>query len=250
MNIFNPWDVSLTTWLSGYGLTRLILFCFVDGFVWAIAPKLSALPSRLRKQRRMQHRMDALEFMFLFINSNIEYVFAQHVMYASCNATFIARSPYEIDFKNGFIALWLLIVVDDMLYAPMHRFMHQHTVYKYIHKYHHRNTFPSRGYVDAAYEHPIEQMVALTLHWCAIRIVAYFLSRLHVVSVTLHIFLKALGACFNHTGCDVCFTIPGPFFIDYSVRSHETHHRNPQKNFAQYVMFWDRLMGTYQHYQP
>ena len=26
------------------------------------------------------------------------------------------------------------------------------------------------------------------------------------------------------------------------------HHRKPNTNFAQYVMFWDRLMGTYRPY--
>ena len=33
------------------------------------------------------------------------------------------------------------------------------------------------------------------------------------------------------------------------ARRHEMHHRQPHKNFAQYVMFWDRLMGTYQPYE-
>ena len=26
------------------------------------------------------------------------------------------------------------------------------------------------------------------------------------------------------------------------------HHRKPNTNFAQYVMFWDRLMGTFRPY--
>ena len=32
------------------------------------------------------------------------------------------------------------------------------------------------------------------------------------------------------------------------VRAHELHHRKPNTNYAQYVMFWDRLMGTYHPY--
>ena len=141
--------------------------------------------------------------------------------------------------------MWLLLVVDDMLYAPLHRFMHHHRVYRWVHKHHHRNTFPARGYIDAANEHPVEQIVALTLHWIAVHIVARS-SGLHVAAVGAHFGFKALGACFNHTGYDLQLRFLG---IDYSVRAHETHHRKPNTNFAQYVMFWDRLMGTYRTYE-
>ena len=34
----------------------------------------------------------------------------------------------------------------------------------------------------------------------------------------------------------------------YTVRAHETHHRYPTKNMAQYFMFWDKLYGTYKPY--
>ena len=60
-----------------------------------------------------------------------------------------------------------------------------------------------------------------------------------------HFGFKALGACFNHTGYDVQVRFLG---IEYSVRAHEMHHRKPDTNFAQYVMFWDRLMGTFRPY--
>merc|ERR1712087_178035 len=42
----------------------------------------------------------------------------------------------------------------------------------------------------------------------------------------------------------LCTTDP----LSALARAHETHHRKPQTNFAQYVMFWDRLMGTYREY--
>ncbi len=60
-----------------------------------------------------------------------------------------------------------------------------------------------------------------------------------------HFAFKSLFACFNHTGYDVAIGFLG---IDYSARAHETHHRMTHTNFAQYVMFWDRLMGTFRPY--
>lgn len=94
-------------------------------------------------------------------------------------------------------------------------------------------------------QHPVEQLSALSLHWIATHIVARTVG-LHVAAVGAHLGFKALGACFNHTGYDLQLRFGG---IDYSVRSHETHHRKPNTNFAQYVMFWDRLMGTYKPYE-
>ncbi len=195
------------------------------------------------------------------------------------------RDLGSVGWLNTLPALWLLLVVDDMLYAPTHRFMHWKPVYAWVHKHHHRNTYPDRGYFDWANEHPLEQIIALSLHWIAIHLVAAT-SGVHAGTIIAHLGLKAAGACFNHTGHDLQFSFLGartptsprarprapvsprlslgaaarrltsladdcPLIragIDYSVRAHELHHRKPNTNFAQYVMFWDRLMGTYHPY--
>ena len=68
-------------------------------------------------------------------------------------------------------------------------------------------------------------------------------SGLHAGAAAAHLVLKAAGAVLNHTALDVRIWLPG---IDFSVRAHEWHHRMPNKNFGQYVMLWDRLLGTYQ----
>jgi len=34
----------------------------------------------------------------------------------------------------------------------------------------------------------------------------------------------------------------------YEVRAHDVHHRLPESNYAQYIMFWDRLFGSYVPY--
>lgn len=243
--LLNPWEVSLLMWLSGYAAVRVALLGFVDGVVWFLAPRLPPLPSRVGPKPVYQHQINAMDVTYLLINSTIEYVFAQQIGHLLWHAPFIVRAPELLGLLNGPLAFWLLLVVDDMLYAPLHRFMHLQSIYKYVHKHHHRNTYPARGYIDAANEHPVEQISALTLHWMAVHIVA-FTAGLHVAAVGAHFGFKALGACFNHTGYDVHVTFLG---IDYSVRSHETHHRKPTTNYAQYVMFWDRIMGTYREYE-
>jgi len=245
LELLNPWELPLLWWLVGYAAVRAALLGFVDGFVWLVGPRLKALPSRTGPKPVFQHTINLIDVTYLVINSLVEYIFALQIGHLLWYAPFIGRDPTGIGLLNTPVAFWLLLIVDDMLYAPLHRFMHLSSVYRFVHKHHHRNTFPARGYIDAANEHPVEQISALSLHWAAVHIVAHT-AGLHVAAVGAHFGFKALGACFNHTGYDVQIHFLG---IDYSVRAHEMHHRKPQTNFAQYVMFWDRLMGTFRPYE-
>mmetsp|Transcript_28979 Transcript_28979/g.62336 ORF Transcript_28979/g.62336 Transcript_28979/m.62336 type:complete len:332 (-) Transcript_28979:85-1080(-) len=242
--LFNPWGLGVGLWLGAYAAVRIALLGFVDGSVWLIGPLLPPLPSRTGPKPVFQHRIISLDVSYLAINSVIEFVFTQQLAMLLWHSPLLIRTPSALGLLNGPAALWLLLVVDDALYAPLHRLMHHPAVYRHVHKHHHRNTFPARGYIDGANEHPVEQLSALCLHWLAMHIVAASVG-LHVAAVGLHLGFKALGACFNHTGYDLQLCFLG---IDYSVRAHEMHHRKPNTNFAQYVMFWDRLMGTYQEY--
>lgn len=244
-SLLNPWGLSLPLWVAGYLAVRMALLGFVDGFVWALAPRLPALPSRVGPKPVFQHKINATDVAYLVVNSTVEYVFALQISHLLWFAPLVVRAPTSLSLLNGPLAFWMLLVVDDMLYAPLHRAMHLQAVYRWVHKHHHRNTFPARGYIDAANEHPVEQIAALCLHWVAVHVVAHT-AGLHVAAVLAHFGVKALGACFNHTGYDVQLRFCG---IEYSVRAHETHHRKPNTNFAQYVMFWDKLMGTYKEYE-
>jgi sterol desaturase/sphingolipid hydroxylase (fatty acid hydroxylase superfamily) len=241
----NPWSLDPATWVVAYVAVRMALLGFIDGFVWLVGPRIPALPSRTGPKPVFQHTIGRLDVIYLLINSAIEFVFTQQLAAVLWSAPYILRVPGQLGILNGPAAWWLMFVVDDMLYAPLHRFMHHPRVYKYVHKHHHRNTFPARGYIDGANEHPVEQLAALSLHWIAMHLVAAT-TGLHVIAVFAHLGVKALGACFNHTGYDLRFNMLG---IDYSVRAHEMHHRKPNTNFAQYVMAWDRLMGTFKPYE-
>merc|ERR1719217_964069 len=170
--LLNPWSVSPLVWLAGYAAVRVALLGFVDGLVWIVGPWLPPLPSRVGPKPVCQHSINTLDVTYLIINSTIEYVFAQQIGLLLWTAPFVARAPAGLGVFNTVVAFWLLLVVDDSMYAPLHRFMHHPAVYRYVHKHHHRNTFPARGYIDAANEHPVEQIVALTLHWIAVHIVA------------------------------------------------------------------------------
>jgi sterol desaturase/sphingolipid hydroxylase (fatty acid hydroxylase superfamily) len=122
--------------------------------------------------------------------------------------------------------------------------MHYDFIYAYIHKHHHRQSLPKRGYWDAGNEHPIEQIIGTSLFYFTIHIVSYFIP-LHIGLIATHFVLYAALAFLNHTPYDISFNWLG---FKYQVRDHSMHHRHPKCNMAQYFMWWDMLAGTYREY--
>lgn len=56
------------------------------------------------------------------------------------------------------------------MYTPYHRLLHTRWLYERVHAQHHEARFPSRGYADAANEHLLEQVGALSIHFAALRL--------------------------------------------------------------------------------
>ena len=123
------------------------------------------------------------------------------------------------------------------------------SIYKLVHKHHHRQHAPSRGNTDAINVHPFEFIVGEYLHLVAVALTGYGLQRafggtLHVAAVLAFIVAGGVCASLNHTRLDV--RLAGGAL--YEVRAHDVHHRMPKKNFGQYTMAWDRLLGTFWPY--
>lgn len=106
---------------------------------------------------------------------------------------------------------------------------------------------PTRGYLDAANEHPFEQVLGLCLVQASFHLGAAVLPfGVHAFGVPAFLSVYAATALLNHTPFDVQFGWAG---LGYSVRSHEMHHRFPQCNYAQNTMLFDKLLGTYAPYR-
>ena len=233
----NPWGWDALRWFGAYACMRAAFFIAVDLLARAAIPRLPRLPSR-KGGAPPPSDWQGLDVAFLALNSVVEFVFAQHL------ARRFGGGPLTtwrtLTALNGPFALWALFVADDLLYAPFHRLLHLKVAYRHVHRHHHKTTTPSRGYLDAANEHPVEMVGALALHWVALCALSNTVG-VHLHAAAAHLVLKALGACFNHMEYDLRFSVLG---IEYSAEAHEAHHRRSSVNYAQYVMGVDRLMGT------
>lgn len=169
---------------------------------------------------------------FLCLNSIIETAFSVFVIKWS----YFNLIPVR---KNSPFMIILLFVCDDLLYAPYHQFLHRTKLYRAIHMHHHKIIKPTKGYFDASMEHPFEMLGALLLHALVLYTLQPFLDML---SVFLHLLLKALCACMNHSGKDI--RILGL----YNAKLHHIHHEKRTTNYAQTSFIWDRMLGTFSYY--
>ena len=147
---------------------------------------------------------------------------------------------------NTCIALPAFFIVYDFFYAPFHRALHHSSVYKFVHKHHHRQVVPTRGNTDAINVHPFEFITGEYNHILAIWLVSRFVVPVHAITCVLFLVVGGTLATLNHTRLDCIFLrIPFTNVPIFAVRAHDTHHAIPNTNYGQYIMLWDWAMGTF-----
>eukprot|EP00808_Paulinella_micropora_P016065 g40943.t1 len=248
-HVVNPLGLTRNTWVIAYVIkccSLALLDQLVDFVIKCFKPNRLGFRDENPRVKGLP-RLEWIDYLYLTINSVIEYLFASHVadMVFFWDSMFISCTWSGLTIWNTFPALWLIFAVDDAIYTPAHALMHERHLYPYIHKHHHRQTLPKRGYLDAGNEHPIEQLIGQSALWMALQIVSR-LTGLHAVTIVVHFALYAVLALTNHTEWDLRFS---GFGFSYTNGAHEMHHRNPDCNRAQYFMIWDKLMGTYEPYR-
>lgn len=118
------------------------------------------------------------------------------------------------------------------------------TIYKHVHKKHHRFRHPVG--IAVAYAHPLEDVLVNT----AGTVVGPVLLGSHLAVLWLYIGLKLWQSIDAHSGFNLPFPL-SPFsalrYMDCAP-AHDFHHSHNVGNFGGFFVFWDTLMGTDQLY--
>lgn len=245
MPVLNPWGITPFQWCLGFAVTRAAIGLYDNLVIAAVElSKVQKLPTRTTGTPVRYVGLRPIDVTFLGINSINEWVFVQNLCHYIWFSESVPKGLSELGVLNTAGALYLMFLVLDLFYAPAHRFLHWRVVYPYIHKHHHRQIFPVRGYLDAGNEHPIEHFIGTSCTWVAVW-AAVHSTGAHAATIFLFFNIHAALAMLNHSPYDVDVTILG---LNYSVKAHEFHHRKFTTNYAQYWMGIDKFMGTFKPY--
>mmetsp|Transcript_48843 Transcript_48843/g.81176 ORF Transcript_48843/g.81176 Transcript_48843/m.81176 type:complete len:271 (-) Transcript_48843:155-967(-) len=188
------------------------------------------------------------DLLFIGINKMLTWVMVYHTfIYALSSHSCLLWELKELRVINTLVTLVALFVVYDLFYSLFHRALHHRSIYRFVHKHHHRQVVPTRGLLDSVNVHPLEYLGGEYFHLLAIHLVSHYMLPLHVMMLPIFLGGGGVLAALNHTRLDVRIQLP---FIAtlYDVRAHDTHHCRFVCNYAQYTMVWDRLLGTYKEY--
>ncbi len=139
-----------------------------------------------------------------------------------------------------FSAFPIMFVMHDLYFYIMHRIMHHHSLFKYVHLVHHQSTNPSPW---AAYAfHPLEAVVEQ-----GIVIIFYFTLPIHITHLAIFFLFSIMYNVYGHLGYELYpkgfnKTLIGKW-INTST-NHNQHHQYFKGNYGLYTLVWDRLFGT------
>jgi len=185
--------------------------------------------------------LDARSVAYLSLNAFNEYAFVMRLTYYLWRGGRGKILPWkltQLTVWNTAIAMGIMFVSMDVLYAPLHHLLHLPALYPLIHKHHHRQHFPARGYLDAGNEHPIEHMIGVMCTWFAVSVAEALLPTcklwlemvkghrsgtisevgeftewirgggVHALTVFFFFQFHAALAMLNHSPYDVTFSLP------------------------------------------
>jgi len=149
----------------------------------------------------------------------------------------------KLNVLNGLVAFAVVFSLSDLTYYLSHRFVHSFpTVYKYVHKHHHGEPEPIRGWVDTCNAHPTDFFYT---GFCTSPLSVLWLmpaGSVHVVAIGACLWVNSFVGSLGHCRLDLNLGL-------FNTRFHAGHHAHSKCNFAQNIELWDRLFGTYKDHK-
>lgn len=214
-------------WLGG----GLFYYCYYihrrdEAAEWKCQPQ--RFPSR--RMHRQDMLLGSLNITFASVLSGIfaAYVIAKH----GGRTTLILSAEGHSAAALLLGALVYFLLTDAMLYFA-HRIYHKPTLFRWIHRHHHRNPTPTP--FTAFSMHPIE-----FLTFQSVAAIPLFLLPVHYVPVVFILLYNYYVALVQHSGVRLHFGIPW----EPATYFHDDHHAHFHCNYGQHLTLWDRLFGT------
>jgi len=223
----------ITTWRFHHVVAfAVIVWGGLELVVLTLAIVMNRIPRLPVNEKLHLDSFSTRDKLYIAFNKVSSIVFAYHIFLVATLTPTVRWRVTEATFINSVLVLAPMYLLYDFVYTIFHKLLHLRCVYRYVHKHHHRQMSPSRGYYDAINVHPFEFLVGEYLH-----LLCFCTIPCHIFAIITFIVLASVLATLNHSGRDV--SIPGL----YDAKDHLVHHRLPDTNFGQYTTFWDKIYG-------
>jgi sterol desaturase/sphingolipid hydroxylase (fatty acid hydroxylase superfamily) len=165
---------------------------------------------------------------------------ATSVLFLFQERTLIYQDKNEYGLLYYYLSFPIMFLMHDTYFYWVHRLMHNPSIFRYVHKVHHRSTNPTPF---ASYSfHVLEGVLEAAI----LPLIAFTLP-VHREALILFLLLQFIYNVYGHTGFEIyprwlLRTWVGKW-INTSV-AHNMHHKYFNGNYGLYFLFWDRWMGT------
>jgi sterol desaturase/sphingolipid hydroxylase (fatty acid hydroxylase superfamily) len=246
-----PWLVdptgrfSVSLWIIGYVLSVPGKIYFWDRIVVELTrfwnpPRMDEGGSKKRLER-----FETDDYICFSINSVIEWSGFLHIVaYNICDRA--EQSLKGVTVTNTVLAFLFCVLANELIYWFMHMVAHHPVVYPYVHRHHHKQFVPFRGFLDGVNTHPLEHVMGFTLIVCSLQITSFVIG-CHACTGWAMFVIWAFCETANHLGVDSHMHIPVPY--PAYPHDHQMHHRFPRCNFATMSTLWDRLFKTFRPFE-
>lgn len=234
------WSVNqaaLFPWL--FIIPAEILALLIDGIIWAASD--GGLPGLPRGERP---KLTWTDISYCYFNRIVMLPFVAFLnvraIWAS-SAVDWALEKSAFTFSNTVIGFLAVFCLADFVYYVGHRVVHGNPVlYNFIHKHHHGEPLPIRGWFDTCNAHPTDFFYTgfSTSPVSVLWLMPFLGVRIHIVTVAIMMYTVMFVGALGHSRLDFNLGF-------FNTRFHAGHHSMFKYNYAQNIELWDRLFGTY-----
>jgi len=242
-HIFTHYDLfTITTYISA--LVHLVVFLFLCSFPLAFQFMPFMDKYRIQKTRKTSFAGQLDAFFWVLVS---QLVIQFPLIFG--NYHFVTFMNIPCDYESipaWYSCAWRLFACmfcEDTFHYFAHRLMHHKSLYKHVHKVHHKYQAPFG--IAAEFAHPLETVV-LGIGF----FIGVFLFCSHFVLMWAWLSLRLLLTIDAHSGYDtplplnILKLLPG-----YGgARHHDWHHETFQENYSSTFVWWDNLFGTNKEY--
>lgn len=212
-----------------------ILALIVDSILWACGMGLPLLP--LERYPVMAYKWD---YIYVYFNRLVNLPFVSFIIVRVVyNSKAIVWDMAQMSFFNVFVAFVLVFSLSDLVYYTGHRIVHKvPVIYNFVHKHHHRESHPRRGWFDTCNAHPTDYFYT-GIATCPVSCLWLFpAGTVHIVAVGIAMWSVMFVGALGHSRIDINIGV-------FNSRFHAGHHSLTFCNYAQNIELWDRLFGTW-----